>query len=90
MATSKYIRGLARGFSLAQKEYGFSIIGGDTGATTSDAIIDCTVFGFTDQLVKRHGARIGDLIGVSGGFGHQAAGLLMMLKKATSRNPSLR
>ena len=90
MATSEYVSGVTHGFSLAQKEYGIKIIGGDTGATTSNSIIDCTINGQSEQLVRRRGAKIGDLIGVSGSFGHQAAGLLTMVNNATIRNSSFR
>ncbi|MHB1868109.1 MAG: thiamine-phosphate kinase [Nitrososphaerales archaeon] len=84
-ATRRYLRSMASGFASAQKEYGLEIIGGDTNATSADTVIDCTMFGFTDRMVKRNSASPGDLVGVSGTFGHQAAGLLLLLGKAISK-----
>ncbi|MGI0091031.1 MAG: thiamine-phosphate kinase [Nitrososphaerales archaeon] len=86
-ANHEFVGGLALGFARAQKEYGVQIIGGDINETVSDVVIDCTIFGFSDRIVKRSGARPGDLIGVSGEFGHQSAGLQILLGKAQySRN----
>jgi thiamine-monophosphate kinase len=84
--TRSYVNGMATGFASAQRDYSLRIIGGDTNATSVDPVIDCTVIGFSDSVVQRRGAKPGDLIGVSGSFGHQAAGLLILLDKARSRD----
>ncbi|MGA2875148.1 MAG: thiamine-phosphate kinase [Nitrososphaerales archaeon] len=89
-ATRKYLNGWVSGFVSVQKEYGLKIIGGDTNATTTDPVIDCTIFGFSNSMVKRNGAKPGQLVGVSGSFGHQAAGLLVLLGKARSRESSFK
>jgi thiamine-monophosphate kinase len=81
-----YLNDFASGFASAQKEYRLKIIGGDTNATTSDPVIDCTIFGFSNSIVQRSGAKPGDIIGVSGSFGHQAAGFLVLLGKAKSKD----
>jgi thiamine-monophosphate kinase len=86
LANRMYLSGMANGFSSVQKEYGIKVIGGDTSATSRDHVIDCTMVGLSDRIVKRREAKVGDLIGVSGTFGHQAAGLLVLLGKATTRD----
>ncbi len=89
-ANRNYLDGLSSGFSVAQKEYGLRILGGDTNSTTRDPVIDCTVFGLADRIVQRSGAKAGDFVAVSGSFGHQAAGLLILLGKAKSKNASFK
>lgn len=84
LAYKKFVRELGEGFARAQRKYRLNIIGGDTNATSKDLVIDCTLFGFSDKIVPRHGARPGDLVGVSGSFGHQNAGLLLLLGRARS------
>lgn len=83
-ATREFVSSLASGFTSAESEYGLKIIGGDTNATSLDIVIDCSISGFANSLVLRKGARPGDLVGVSGYFGAQPAGLLILLGKAKS------
>jgi thiamine-monophosphate kinase len=87
LANTSFISGIASGFSRAEAEYGLKIIGGDTNSTLEDPIFDCSVFGYSDILIKRSGARIGDLVGVSGKFGYPPAGLLLLMGKAKSSDP---
>ena len=84
LATRQFVSSLASGFTKAESEYGLKIIGGDTNATSVDIVIDCSIFGFASTLVMRKGARPGDLIGVTGSFGSQPAGLLILMGKAKS------
>ncbi len=86
LATRQYVTGLGDGFSKAQKRYGVEIIAGDMNATANDVVIDCSLFGFSDSVVRRNGAKPGDLVGVTGPFGHQNAGLSLLLDKATSKD----
>lgn len=88
MSNSSFIGGLTSGFASAQEEYGVPILGGDVNETKFDGVIDCVGVGFADQIVKRRNAKKGDLVGVSGRFGHQAAGLLILSGKAKSMNKS--
>jgi thiamine-monophosphate kinase len=85
-ANSAFVRGLGSGFASASKLYGVRVLAGDTGSTTSDVTINCSMFGFANHIVKRKGAMSGDCVGVTGKFGLQPAGLLILQGKARSRN----
>jgi thiamine-monophosphate kinase len=82
LARRQFVQSLAKGFRKAEIEYNFSVLGGDTSATGSDLIINACMFGYSDGFPKRKGAQVGDLVAVSGAFGHQAAGLLLLMGKA--------
>jgi thiamine-monophosphate kinase len=84
LATKSFVTSLAKGFSQAEADYKLKIIGGDTNATSVDLVIDCSLFGFSNSLVLRRGSKPADLVGVSGKFGAQPAGILILLEKATS------
>jgi thiamine-monophosphate kinase len=75
---------LAKGFRKAAQEFGFEILGGDTNEG-KEVVISVTLFGLTKKIVHRRGARIGDLILVSGPFGITRSGLKIILdgKKAS-------
>lgn len=72
------IKKLASGFSLASKEYGVKIVGGDVNEGREIAI-DVSMFGVAKKIVKRSGARINDVIITSGPFGYCSAGLKIIL-----------
>jgi thiamine-monophosphate kinase len=61
------------------KEYNAYVIGGDTSEAT-DLIISCTAIGITEEqlLMKRSGAKPGDIVAVTGYFGKTAAGLKIL------------
>jgi thiamine-monophosphate kinase len=69
---------LAKGFREAKEEFGIEILGGDTNEADC-IIIDCCMVGFADKIVKRKGAKPGDLIITSGFFGYSSSGLKIML-----------
>jgi thiamine-monophosphate kinase len=81
-STHSFILSLAKGMANACKIYGIKILGGDTNESETDVTINCSCFGFARRIVTRRGARAGDLIGVSGEFGLQRAGLDILLKGA--------
>lgn len=78
-SNNRFLTGLARGFKLAETSYGLKILGGDTGESKSEVIVDCSMIGFADRVIKRAGAHVGDLIGTTGYFGLQSSGLKILL-----------
>ncbi len=79
------VTALARGIYQATREYRCNVFGGDTGES-SDLLIDCTGFGFVapNRILRRDGARPGDVIAVTGSFGRTSSGLRILLSKSKS------
>src|SRR5215472_1864283 len=73
---------IARGLFEGANEYGCRIIGGDT-CQTDDLIIDCIGFGLahTAKILRRDGARPGDIVATTGDFGKTSVGLRLLLSK---------
>ena len=87
LANASFVSGLGRGFASALKLYDVRVLGGDTGVS-SDVVINCAMYGFSNRIVRRSGAHLGDCVGVTGGFGLEPAGLLLLQGKAKSSNKS--
>lgn len=70
-------------------KYDMQLIGGDT--TQGPLSITISVFGynFKKQILFRHGAKIGDLIYVTGTLGASAAGLAILQKKIILRKKNI-
>ena len=79
--SARQIKEIAQGFKAASKEFGIKILGGDTNQG-KEVVFHVCLFGEAKNTVKRRGAKIGDLIFVSGPFGYTAAGLDILLKNA--------
>ena len=77
------VRSLVEGFADGMKEWGVHLVGGDTNEA-SDVIVDCTMTGFAEHIVRRSGAAPGELIVVTGEFGTTSAGLKILLEGARS------
>ena len=84
---------LYSGMNLACQRYGIDLVGGDTTSSTSGLIISVTAIGITDkeQLVYRNGAKLHDLICVTGDLGGAYIGLQLLEreKKIFLENPKI-
>jgi thiamine-monophosphate kinase len=92
-AKKKTVQDIARGLGQAAREYRCKIIGGDTNEA-DDLVIDISGIGFANPktLVRRKGARPGDVVAVTGSFGRTSAGiriLMSRLEKDLVKHPSL-
>lgn len=74
------INEIAKGFSHASNEFKIKILGGDTNEG-KEIVINVSIFGTVDNIVKRNGAKIGDIVFVTGPFGYTASGLEILLGK---------
>lgn len=75
------VREIGIGISEGAREYNIYVIGGDTNES-SDLIIDCALIGLGDRrrIVRRSGARPGDILAVTGPFGKTSSGLKILLE----------
>jgi thiamine-monophosphate kinase len=74
-----WLRGFGEGLAEAQEAFGLSLIGGDTDRADGPISIAVTVLGecAEGRMVRRGGARPGDVIFVSGTLGESAAGFAL-------------
>ncbi|OGS02277.1 MAG: thiamine-phosphate kinase [Elusimicrobia bacterium RIFOXYA1_FULL_47_7] len=81
-AEVKFVEGLYSGMRRAASKYGFAIAGGDTVSSKEGVVISITMLGSAKAsgLVRRGGARPGDLIIATGTFGDSGAGLWLLSK----------
>ena len=84
--TPDWLAGFAAGLAQDQKEFGISLLGGDTGATDGPLSIAVTAFGFVPQgkMIRRNGARIGDAVYVTGTIGDSGGGLAIFKREKHS------
>ncbi|PCJ63127.1 MAG: thiamine-phosphate kinase [Bacteroidetes bacterium] len=78
--TLEAIEEVYSGIKAACDNYNIDLIGGDTSSSTTGLLISITVIGSSneDQIVKRSGAKEGDLLCVSGDLGGAYMGLQML------------
>lgn len=81
------------GMRLACEKYKVDLVGGDTTSSTSGLVLSVTVIGIAkpEEIVYRSGARVGDLLCVSGDLGSAYMGLLLLEreKAAFKANPDM-
>jgi thiamine-monophosphate kinase len=78
--TEEWIAAFARGLAEDQNEYGVHLIGGDTDSTPGPVTIAIMAFGdiVTGRMIHRGGARVGDMVFVTGTIGDAALGLAVL------------
>jgi thiamine-monophosphate kinase len=78
--SKKDIEDIGKGLNAGAREYGAYVIGGDTGEA-SDLVINISLFGIAkkNMIMRRSGARPGDLVAVTDCFGKTACGLKVLL-----------
>lgn len=76
--TKKKVNDLAEGFTIASKQFGIKIVGGDINEG-KEIVIDVSMFGVGNNIVSRSGAKNGDIIITSGPFGYTSSGLEIIL-----------
>ena len=79
------IDNIANGFKKACKEYGISIIGGDTNAG-KEIVFNVCIFGNSNKIVTRKGSNKDDLIFVTGPFGYTSIGLNILINNKKEKN----
>jgi len=72
-----FLEAVAEGLSGCASQYGASLVGGDLVGSPGPVVVDVAVTGFVseDVLLRRRGARPGEVILVTGWLGASAAGL---------------
>jgi thiamine-monophosphate kinase len=82
---------LYRGIRRAAKEYDLNIVGGDTVLSPERLVINVALLGFVEKgrAVYRSGARVGDLICVTGSLGKSAAGLYLCQHPEAGAGPGV-
>jgi thiamine-monophosphate kinase len=84
--TSDWFRAFAGGLLADQIQFGITLIGGDTVATSGPLTLSLTAMGFVakGKAISRGGAKLGDDIWVSGLIGDAALGLRAATGKLSS------
>lgn len=79
--TGRWIAAFARGLKADQKQFDIHLLGGDTVSTPGPATFSATLFGEVSgrTMLRRSGARAGDIICVTGTIGDGGLGLTEIL-----------
>jgi thiamine-monophosphate kinase len=87
-----FLKGFAAGLESDQKHFGLSLLGGDMSGTPGPLAISITAFGHVPagRIVRRSGAREGDLVFVTGTIGDSGGGLALLQNRAVSASDETR
>jgi thiamine-monophosphate kinase len=87
--TTKWLRGFARGLAADQMEFGLALLGGDLSSMPGPLTITVAAFGYVPKgkTILRRGAKLDDLLFVTGTIGDSGAGLDAL--RAKRRAPDL-
>ncbi len=87
-----WIGGFAAGLDRDQREFGVALLGGDTTATPGPTVLSLTALGVVPQgrVLRRNGARAGDLLYVSGTIGDATLALHLKLNQVVGIDPDIR
>jgi len=88
---SNQVHQLYRGMMAACRPHHVTLIGGDTSASANGWFISVTLVGMVPprKALFRSGARVGDLLYVTGTIGDALAGLLLLNEPPDKKQPSL-
>lgn len=77
--SEEWIADFARGLAEDQDRFGVTLLGGDTVSTDGPKVFSLTAFGECRKgtMIRRAGAKVGDLVCVSGTIGDAGLGLLI-------------
>lgn len=78
--TEDWLAGFANGLREDQARYGVHLLGGDTVRTSGPLTLSLTALGFVPAggMIRRAGAKVGDVVFVSGTIGDAALGLAVL------------
>jgi len=83
--SKRLVSQIAQGFKSASREFGVKILGGDTNQG-KEVVFNVCMFGAGEKIVKRKGAKVGDLIFSSGPFGITGVGLEILLRNIKTKD----
>jgi thiamine-monophosphate kinase len=80
--TWAFVDGLYDGLLERASESGVALVGGNVTGSLADLVVDVTLLGQGDVLLRRSGAQPGDLVVTTGRLGAAAAGLRLLAQGA--------